>query len=178
MEWIIEHIHVFAGTPWWATIALSAILVRAALFKLYVMASDNGARMAAAQPITKPLQDKMKQAQLDGDNAAVFEFHKEIRQIHKRAGASMAKSFYPMVGALLTYGSFKLLKGMAALPVPGLESGGLFSFYNLTVPDPFWLLPLATSGVLHMLFRVRNTYSHRNSSFPLRTPLTILIDGW
>lgn len=60
-----------------------------------------------------------------------------------------------MVQIFTGFGTFILLRGMANLPVPGLEHGGLLWFHNLTVPDPFLILPLATSAVLHWVLRVR-----------------------
>jgi YidC/Oxa1 family membrane protein insertase len=154
MEWILEHVHVLAGTPWWASIAITAILVRVVLFRLYVTAADNGARMATTMPITRPLTDKMKEAQARGDNTKVMEYHAEIKAIHKKAGASIVKSFVPLIGGFTTYGSFKLLRAMSALPVPSMEAGGLLWFSNLTIPDPYFLIPMATAGVLHWLLRV------------------------
>lgn len=40
---------------------------------------------------------------------------------------------------------FFALKGMANAPVESMKMGGLFWFTDLTVGDPFYLLPLLTS---------------------------------
>lgn len=154
MEWMLEHIHVLAGTPWWLSIAITSFVVRAALFKLYVTAADNGARMAATAPLTAPITAKMKDAQARGDNTAVFQYYSEITAIQKKAGASMLKSFVPAIGGIATFGSFKFLRAASALPVPEMETGGILWFYNLTMPDPYFLLPIATAGMLHWLLRV------------------------
>ncbi|TVY17285.1 Mitochondrial inner membrane protein OXA1 [Lachnellula arida] len=153
MEWVLEHIHVLAGTPWWISIAITSVVVRMALFKLYVTAADNGARMAATAPITAPITAKMKDAQARGDNTAVFQHYSEISAIQKKAGASMLKSFVPAIGGIATFGIFKFLRAASALPVPGMETGGILWFHNLTIPDPYFLLPMATAGMLHWLLR-------------------------
>ncbi|KAH8656667.1 60Kd inner membrane protein-domain-containing protein [Tricladium varicosporioides] len=153
MEWIMEHIHVYAGTPWWATIAITAVLVRAALFKFYVGSAENATRMAAVQPYTKPLTDKMRACQANGDTTGLMQYKNEISLIHKRAGIKYWKSFAPLAQAFTAYGTWVLLRAMSKLPVPGLETGGLLWFHNLTIPDPYFILPAATAGVLHWLLR-------------------------
>ena len=60
----------------------------------------------------------------------------------------------PALQMFAGYGTFVLLRGMAKLPVPGLETGGLLWFHNLALPDPYFLLPLGTAGVLHWVLRV------------------------
>jgi YidC/Oxa1 family membrane protein insertase len=151
----LEHIHIYAGTPWWISIGLTAIVVRAILFKPYVDAAENASIMKAIQPITKPISAQMTQAMKAGDNDTVLKLRQELSAINKRAGLKLWKSFVPVTQVFFGYGTFVLLRGMARLPVPGLESGGILWFHNLTVPDPFFLLPLATAGVLHWVLRVR-----------------------
>lgn len=38
------------------------------------------------------------------------------------------------------------VRQMANLPVESMKEGGILWFTDLTVPDPFWLLPLLTSA--------------------------------
>ncbi|KAG9616535.1 hypothetical protein KCU64_g23255, partial [Aureobasidium melanogenum] len=54
IEWSLEHVHVLSGMPWWASIAATAFLYRLALVPMFMKASENGAKMRAMQPITKP----------------------------------------------------------------------------------------------------------------------------
>jgi YidC/Oxa1 family membrane protein insertase len=155
MEWILEHIHVFAGTPWWASISLMAILTRAVMFYGYIGSADNAAKMATVAPITKPIMEKMKEASASGNTMETMRLRQEIGLINKRAGIQISKSLVPMIQIPIGFGTFFLLRGMAKLPVPGLESGGILWFQNLTLPDPYFLLPVATSGILHWVLKVR-----------------------
>jgi YidC/Oxa1 family membrane protein insertase len=155
MEWTLEHIHVLSGTPWWISIVLTAVLVRAIMFKPYIDAADNAARMSKIMPITKPIQAKMMEAQRASDMDGVLKARQELSLINKRAGIKIWKSFVPMTQVIAGYGTFVILRAMAKLPVPGLETGGILWFTNLAVPDPLLLLPLATAGVLHWVLRVR-----------------------
>lgn len=153
MEWMIEHIHVYAGTPWWVTISIAAFAVRAVLFKAYVNAADNAARMQTVKPITDPLSKKMMA--MRNDQVQMLQLRAEIQAINKRAGIKIWKSFVPMVQIFAGYGTFVLLKAMANLPVPGMDGGGALWFHNLTIPDPYFILPAATALSLHWVLRVR-----------------------
>lgn len=158
VEWLLEHTHIYCGTPWWASIALTAVFIRIAFMKLYIDAADNGARMARTAPQTKPLHAKMMDLQRNNDQAAMMAVRQEISVIHKRAGVKMWKSMLPMVQMFTGYGTFVLLRAMAKLPVPGLETGGILWFQNLTLPDPYFILPLAAAGVLHAVLRVCSSF--------------------
>ncbi|KAH8591418.1 60Kd inner membrane protein-domain-containing protein [Bisporella sp. PMI_857] len=146
MEWVLEHIHVYAGTPWWISIGLTALAVRVALFKPYMDASDVSARMSSVKDITTPIQ---KQMTVRGNPDAALKARLELQMIYKRAGIRPWKVFVPMLQVFTGYGMWNLLRGMSSLPVPGLEDGGALWFYNLTIPDPLFLLPAATSGLLY-----------------------------
>ncbi|KAG9244701.1 mitochondrial export translocase-like protein Oxa1 [Calycina marina] len=149
MEWLLEHVHVFAGTPWWISIGITAVVVRVVLLKFYVGASDVSARLAAIKPMTDPFTEDMKAAQKRRDTAAVMMARSEISQMHKKAGIKVHRAFIPMLQVFTGYGTWKLLRAMSLLPVPGFEDGGALWFYNLAVPDPYFLFPLATSGMLY-----------------------------
>lgn len=124
------------------------------MFYPYMMAADNSARMAIAAPLTKPLMEKMSAASRLGDNAETMKIRAEIQMINKRAGVKYWKVAIPLIQAPIGFGTFFLLRGMSKLPVPGLENGGLLWFSNLAIPDPYFLLPMATAGILHILLRV------------------------
>lgn len=153
VEWTLEHIHVLLQTPWWASIGLTAIAFRVLLLKPYMDAADNAAKIAAVSPVTKPLQAKMTELSRSKDTAAMMAVRRDIQLIHQRAGIKMWKSFVPMGQMFIGYGTFVLLRAMAALPVPGLETGGVLWFQNLALPDPYFILPIATAGILHLVLR-------------------------
>jgi len=43
---------------------------------------------------------------------------------------------------------------MAALPVVSMQSGGLFWFSDLTIPDPYFALPLMTAATFLVIIEV------------------------
>jgi YidC/Oxa1 family membrane protein insertase len=154
IQWVLEHVHVYAGTPWWASIILTAVVIRAAMFKGYMGASDASARMAAIKPLVEPLTAKMNAARISQDTEAVMQVRQELSLINKRAGVKFWKLGVPMLQIFTGYGTWKLLRGMSDLPLPGLEHGGMLWFYNLTIPDPLFLIPITTSLGMHWVIKV------------------------
>jgi YidC/Oxa1 family membrane protein insertase len=154
IEWTLEHIHIVGGLPWWGAIAATAILMRALTFPLYLKSADQAARGAALVSLTKPLTEKMSAAQKAGDQTAVMQAWTEMGAIRKRAGLSYVSQFTPMiVQSVLGFCSFKLMRGMANLPVPGLKEGGFGWITDLTISDGYLLLPAIMAGAMHMMFR-------------------------
>lgn len=49
---------------------------------------------------------------------------------------------------------FFALKGMASLPVESMRHGGLYWFADLTVPDPYYILPIITAGSLSLILQL------------------------
>ena len=46
------------------------------------------------------------------------------------------------------------LRGMANLPVDSMKYGGMFWFVDLTVPDPYYLLPALTCATMFLTIKV------------------------
>ncbi|MCJ1287617.1 Mitochondrial inner membrane protein oxa1 [Xylographa opegraphella] len=153
MEYILEHVHVWTQTPWWASIILSAFLVRLALFKLNVNAADQAGRLARATPQIKPIQDKIKTARDTRDTHTMMVLSSQMKTIMKAEGVSYLKLLGPFLQIPLGYGTFRLLQGMSSLPVPGLDTGGILWIRDLTVADPYYTLPMLTSVMMYYTFK-------------------------
>lgn len=154
IQWTLEHFHIVGGLPWWAAIAATAILMRAATFPLFLRSADQTARTAALSSVTKPIAERIQAAQKSGDQTAVMQAWNDMKAVRKRAGLSYAKQFTPMIAqSVLGFCSFKLMRGMANLPVPGLQDGGFGWLTDLTINDGYLILPAIMAGAMHMMFR-------------------------
>ncbi|TLD35878.1 Homoisocitrate dehydrogenase [Venturia nashicola] len=155
LEIIMESIHVYAGTEWWATIALSAIAVRLLMTVPMAIGSHHLAKLELIKPYTMAANEKLSKAKESHDPLAIQEAQKEVAELMKTAGL---KVFWPMAPTLLQalfgFCAFKLMRAMTALPVPGLETGGALWFLDLTVRDPNFILPVVMGGVLHLVGRM------------------------
>ncbi|KAI9802356.1 MAG: Mitochondrial inner membrane protein oxa1 [Piccolia ochrophora] len=150
MQWCLEHVHILTGTPWWLSIALTVIAVRAAIFYPAVRSADMSARIAAIKPLTQPVTERMRECQQARDTAGVMAARGELQRMYTRAGTHPFKAMLtPLVQSVFAFGTWRILRNMADLPVPGLETGGFGWIYNLTIPDPLFLLPLGCGLMFH-----------------------------
>ncbi|KAI9676374.1 MAG: Mitochondrial inner membrane protein oxa1 [Caeruleum heppii] len=168
VEVILEHIHVYTGSPWWLSITLTAVALRLALLKPYIGAADASARMMSIRPLTEPLTAAMRERQAAGDRAGVQQARLKLKQLYRDADVKMYKAFVPLLQVFLGFGSFRLMRGMADLPVPGLEHGGVLWFPDLTVPDPLLLLPIITGALFHVTARLGGDTGAMTSSATMR----------
>ncbi|KAF2402952.1 hypothetical protein EJ06DRAFT_506057 [Trichodelitschia bisporula] len=154
IEWILEHVHIYAGTPWWASIALTAAAWRIAMIYPYVKQSDQMAKMGALKGEMDRVKAAMDVAKQNQDPAGQQKLLSELRGISIFAGLDYKWMYGPMlVQTVFGFCTFKLLRAMSVLPVPGLETGGFLWVSDLTQTDPYFILPLMFVGVLHMLGR-------------------------
>ncbi|KAK0663051.1 Mitochondrial inner membrane protein OXA1 [Lasiodiplodia hormozganensis] len=154
IEWLLEHVHIWGDLPWWSSIIVTAVVVRTALFPLFMKTSDVTARQTALKEITDPLSAKMNAARIAGNTDQMMMARMELMQVYKHAGIKVWEAFYaPAAQAITGYCTWKLLRAMAALPVPGLETGGLLWLKDLTVADPYCILPVAFGALIHIVSR-------------------------
>lgn len=171
MQTVLESTYVYTGLPWWASLTLVAIGVRLVLVKPTLDASENAQKLQDLQknPRYAAATERMKTSLFNGDHLAGAEARHKISVMNKEAGYSPWKNMIGMVQIPLGIGMFRVINGMAALPVPSFETGGLLWFTDLTIPDPYFLLPILTGIVFTSAMRVCRPHTcHR---FPIQ-PLT------
>lgn len=66
----------------------------------------------------------------------------------------MWRLFVPMLQVPIGFATFRLMRGMADLPVPGLDDGGFLWLTDLTQSDPYFILPIVTGIAFHLTFKV------------------------
>ncbi|KAI7160365.1 hypothetical protein KC349_g3564 [Hortaea werneckii] len=155
MEWLLEHVHIYSGMPWWGSIAATAIALRVITFPFYLRSSDNMARQTALQPVLKPFQNKMTECQKAGDREGMMMALQQMQLVRQRAGLSYMAAFTPMImQGMIGYCGFKLLRAMSNLPVPGFKDGGFLWLSDLTVPDPWGLMPVIMGAAVHLMVRM------------------------
>lgn len=155
LETVMESIHVYAGTEWWATIALSAIAVRCVMAIPMAIGSHHAAKLELIRPYSEEAQEKLAKAKESNDPIAMQEAQKEVSQLMKAVGVRIGWPLAPMfLQGVFGYCAFKLMRQMTALPVPGLETGGILWFLDLTARDPYLIIPLTMGGLIHLIGRV------------------------
>ncbi|KAK0652731.1 60Kd inner membrane protein-domain-containing protein [Cercophora newfieldiana] len=157
MQWCLEHIYVYTGLPWWASLGVLAVAIRAAIFKPSLTATAMGQKLQDARKNPR-YEAALARARDVSDQFAAMAARQEVAQIHKAVGFKMWKTLVPFVNIPIGYGMFRLFRGMAALPVPSLVDGGLLWFQDLSIPDPLFILPMITSLIMFQSLRISWPY--------------------
>ncbi|OHE97747.1 YidC/Oxa1 family membrane protein insertase [Colletotrichum orchidophilum] len=161
MQWALEHVHVLSGMPWWGSIAATAILLRLIMFKPLLKSQDTSARMQKLH--TDPAYDETRKALTEamsrGDSAAMTELRRDLSMLNKRAGVNPLNAFWGLLQIPFGYGMFRVLNGAASIPVPGMETGGFLWITDLTVSDPYFLLPIAGPVAMFAMVKLGSKYS-------------------
>lgn len=154
MEHVLETLHFTGGLPWWGSAVAASLLIRMILVKATVGASDTSAKLSQVKDITKPLNDKMLAAYNEGDQARMLMYKKKIMKIHEEKGIKTWKAFLPMLQVPFGFGVFRVMRGMSSLPVPGLEEESVLWLTDVSVCDPYYVLPVATGAMLYFSMKV------------------------
>lgn len=154
VETVLEFVHINAGTPWWASIGLSMILVRLLLLKAFFGAADTAARNQLIAEYNEPIMARLKVAHRNRDQAGMQKAYKDMKDLRASAGVKYWKLGLPMIQIPIGFGAFRLMRGISYLPVPGLNTGGPLWMPDLTLSDPFFILPLATAVSYYYTFKV------------------------
>ena len=161
MQWYLEHIYIYSGLPWAGAAVLATVLARFALLRLLLNASDMSARQTALLPLLRPLNEKLRAAKRNKDQAELLQVYKTIKATKHQYGVKMRTMFAPMLIQIpMGYATFRLTKKMAALPVPGLDTSHFLWISDLTVPDPIWGLPILAGSIMYFTLKVYS--AHRN----------------
>ncbi|XP_064466501.1 mitochondrial inner membrane protein OXA1L-like [Ornithodoros turicata] len=137
------------GIPWWGTIVIGTVVVKTLMFPLVVKAQKNAAHMNNHLPQMQILQMKMSEARKSGNQLETARAAHELMLFMKEKDVNPVKNMIiPFLQAPVFISFFFALRGMANLPMESLKTGGMFWFVDLTVPDPFYILPLLTSATL------------------------------
>ncbi|KAL9037563.1 MAG: hypothetical protein Q9180_003646 [Flavoplaca navasiana] len=99
------------------------------------------------------IRDRLDQAKMAQDMPEVMRQAQEMKAIYSVAGIKIWRNFLPFLSIPMGYGFFRLTRNMAALPTPGLDEGGALWFTDLTLSDPFFLLPMATGVATFYMFK-------------------------
>lgn len=163
IEWLIEHLHITAGLPWWASIVGAGLVVRLALLKPMLTASDQGAKIQNLKPKTEPIRHQMMQALKDSNQIEVQRKRAELSAVNKENGVNPWKNLIPMLQIPIGFGTFRVVRGMASLPVPAMLDESVLWINDLTISDPYYMLPVVTSAFMYMTLKVSHLLAPKSA---------------
>ncbi|KAK8799697.1 hypothetical protein WA158_006245 [Blastocystis sp. Blastoise] len=149
--WAVSGFSTFHGwgLPWWGSIMAFTFGIRLCLLPLQIKSMKSQGKMTKMQPELDKLMDKMKIAALNGEKD-MTPYQLETRNLYKEYGVSpmaMAGSAFVQLPVILClfWGLEKLVKTDASL-----ITGGCLWFPNLTIPDPYYVIPIVANLILYL----------------------------
>jgi YidC/Oxa1 family membrane protein insertase len=155
-ERTIEHIYLNTGYGWAGSIIVASVVVRCVTFLFQALSSDRMAALAALKPLTQPIQEKMEAALARGDRQAERNYKMRYAEILRpHMGGAFSMGGLMIMQAWIGFSAFRCLRAMGELPVPGMRHDGYLWFKDLTVADPYYLIPAAIVTVFYAISKVR-----------------------
>ena len=154
-SWMLELINVSAGLPWFHTIIAGTVLSRLLLLPFSIKQLRNSAALAPHQPRLIELKEELDKAYKTGDKLAVQRVALKQRKVYEESGVSMLPMLLlPFVQLPVSLGMFFGVKRLCALPLEQLHSSGVSFLPDLTVPDPYYILPIASAVLMNLQLHV------------------------
>lgn len=151
MQWTLEHVHVWSGLGWGASIMATAVLLRAVMFYPQIQSLKFNAVMQRMRKDPRS-NEAMKLVQ-QGFQESDMEMRQRGQVLNKLLRTEYGVSNWGIMWSLaqipFTFGLFRIVSGMTHIPVPSLESAGFLWFADLAATDPYFILP-ATGTALMM----------------------------
>ncbi|XP_076983341.1 mitochondrial inner membrane protein OXA1L isoform X2 [Tamandua tetradactyla] len=145
----LEFMHVDLGLPWWGAIAACTVLARCLIFPLIVKGQREAAKIHNHLPEIQKFSTRIREAKLAGDQAEFYRASSEMTLYQKKHDVKLFRPLIlPLTQAPIFISFFIALREMANLPVPSLQTGGLWWFQDLTVSDPIYVLPLVVTATM------------------------------
>ena len=136
---VLESFHSL-GAPWWLSIILLTVLVRAVLFPLTIRQVKNMRAMQDLKPEMDSIRAKYKDDRRK-QQEATMELYKE-RRVNPLAG------FLPVLVQIPVFITMYHVIRNHEETFPSFASGGLLWFADLTRADPYFILPVLSASIL------------------------------
>ncbi|XP_069113752.1 mitochondrial inner membrane protein OXA1L-like [Argopecten irradians] len=152
----LEYIHVGFGLPWWEAIVLSTVVIRLASFPLMVLTQRVVTNNINNKPEMERLQTKLSEAKINGNFQEYALRQLEMKKFMKKTNTNPMSMMIPLLQMPIFLSVFMGLRKMAYYPVESMSTGGLLWFTDLTLSDPFYVLPVLTSAQLSFYTNLTN----------------------
>jgi YidC/Oxa1 family membrane protein insertase len=157
MQWLLEHMHVWTGLGWGGSIIATAFVLRALMFYPQIRSTIFSHKMRKLQedPRFKQAQAEGRRGMLERDQAASQTSRYLTSLVKKEYDVDNKQFLWALAPIPFSFGLFRAVTGMVAIPVPALESAGYMWFTDLTASDPFMVLPALATGMMMLSLKVR-----------------------
>jgi YidC/Oxa1 family membrane protein insertase len=136
---VLESFHSW-GAPWWLSIVLLTVLVRAVLFPLTIRQVKNMRAMQELKPDMDGIRARYKDDR-QKQQEAIMNLYRE-RRVNPLAG------FLPILVQIPVFITMYRVIRNHEETFPSFASGGLLWFVDLTRADPYFILPVLSASIL------------------------------
>ncbi|XP_011877681.1 PREDICTED: mitochondrial inner membrane protein OXA1L [Vollenhovia emeryi] len=146
IQQFLEYLHISFDMPWWLAIVTVTICVRTLIFPMVIKSRRNMVHFTNNMPKIQELQTRITEARNAGDQLESARAVSEMVAFMKKNKISPLTNMLPMVVQAPVFMScFLALRKMANLPVESLKDGGFWWVKDLTMYDPYYIMPIVTS---------------------------------
>lgn len=154
IRWSFELLQVSSGMPWFYTIIAGTILWRVVILPANIMSLRNSSRLLPYTDQLQAVTAEWKSVNTN-DRLALQRISLKRQKIYEKAGARVLPSIImPFVQIPVTLGLFFAVRKMTMLPVEQLKQSGVFFLPDLTVSDPYYILPILSTVAINVQMSV------------------------
>jgi YidC/Oxa1 family membrane protein insertase len=158
IRWTFELVQVSTGMPWFYTLVTTTLLYRIVLLPFGIKALRNSARLLPMTPRLLAIKQEMDAVRATRDPLAMQRVALKQKKIYDDAGVELGPMMLnPFIQLPVTLGLFFAVRKMCTLPVEQLKQSGLAILPDLTVPDPYFILPILATALINIQISVRLT---------------------
>ena len=142
LQYAIDAVHSFTGLNWWASIAVTTILIRTVTIPLLVNQLKSTMKLNAMRPEIEAINMEMRNSM---DPQSMLEGKRKLGELFTKRGVN---PLTPLKGLFIQgpiFMSFFFAIQNMVEKVPSLKGGGAYWFTDLTTPDELYILPVLTS---------------------------------
>ena len=119
------------------------------MFPIQLRTTQNSARLPYYADKRTDLSTQMAIAMKTGNDIEIRKIKEKMTLLHKEWGFEVTTPMTAAMMSIVTYMScFFCFRKCASVPYPGWETGGTLWFPDLTVADPYFILPVLSGAMI------------------------------
>ncbi|KAI5829012.1 hypothetical protein K523DRAFT_275521 [Schizophyllum commune Tattone D] len=153
VRWTLQVFNVTLGLPWFWTIVVGTLLWRVSMFPFHLQSIRNGQKMRKVNPEMQKIRDEINEAKKTQDVLALQRGIMKMQQLNAKYDVNPLKLMAPgFINLPFTLGLFFGVKRLCE-EVPQLAVSGFSLLPDLTVTDPYWILPMFSVLLIQLQIR-------------------------
>lgn len=136
----------FTGLPWWASIIAWTVMIKAITLPFSIGQVKSSIRFQNIRHLVEPFQQAASQYQKQGNIPAARSQYLKARALMVENQCSPLRTLkFGFSSIPIFIAAFMSVKDVFDSKMISLQTGGALWFTDLTVPDPYYLLPLLSA---------------------------------